>query len=130
MSNIKYIFLALTFTIILVICFFIINSHNESYKTSTDFNKVPINLLVKGNISVGKEFSINNKIFYQDQYNFFYLPKNNEEMKMLAPNYFSIHEICWRDVTPPFRIIKKENDNELILIKNKKKFIFIKKLNP
>ena len=81
-------------------------------------------------------FKIGNKIYYQNLDTMFvYYPKNIKEVKTLMgdfwnPKDFINQEVRWRDVLPPFRLIKEEKSDTLIIIKKRKRYIFTReKLN-
>ena len=81
-------------------------------------------------------FKIGNKIYYQNLDTMFvYYPKNIKEVKTLMgdfwnPKDFINQEVRWRDVLPPFRLIKEKESDTLIIIKKGKRYIFTReKLN-
>ena len=75
-------------------------------------------------------FKIGNKIYYQNLDTMFvYYPKNIKEVKTLMgdfwnPKDFINQEVRWRDVLPPFRLIKEKESDTLIIIKKGKRYIF------
>lgn len=82
-------------------------------------------------IGIGYYFEIEEKMYYQDVEKMFsYHPNNMEELKFLITDWrgkWYDSDIAWRDVSPPFRIIKKKKSDTLLLIKEGKEFLFIKK---
>ena len=81
-------------------------------------------------------FKIGNKNYYQNTDTMFvYYPKNIKEINTLMgdfgnPKDFINQKVMWRDVLPPFRLIKEEKENTLIIIKKRKRYIFTReKLN-
>ena len=81
-------------------------------------------------ISYNYYFKIGNKIYYQNTDTMFvFYPKNEKEVRALIENYRNAEElideqILWRRITPPFRLIKEEKSDTLIIIKEGKRYIF------
>ena len=75
-------------------------------------------------------FKIGNKTYYQNTDTMFvFYPKNEKEVRVLIENYRNAEElideqILWRDVLPPFKLIKEEKSDTLIIIKEGKRYIF------
>jgi len=81
-------------------------------------------------------FKIGNKNYYQNTDTMFvYYPKNIKEINTLMgdfgnPKDFINQQVMWRNVLPPFRLIKEEKSDTLIIIKEGKRYIFTReKLN-
>ena len=75
-------------------------------------------------------FKIGNKNYYQNTDTMFvYYPKNIKEINTLMgdfgnPKDFINQQVMWRNVLPPFRLIKEEKSDTLIIIKEGKRYIF------
>lgn len=75
-------------------------------------------------------FKIENKNYYQNTDTMFvYYPKNIKEINTLMgdfgnPKDFINQQVMWRNVLPPFRLIKEEKSDTLIIIKEGKRYIF------
>ena len=81
-------------------------------------------------------FKIGNKNYYQNTDTMFvFYPKNEKEVRALIENDRNAEELIdkqrvWRDVLPPFRLIKEEKGDTLIIVKEGKRYIFTReKLN-
>lgn len=74
-------------------------------------------------MEIGYYFKIENKTYYQNTDTMFvFYPKNEKEVRALIENYRNAEElideqILWRDVLPPFRLIKEEKGDTLVIIK-------------
>ncbi len=115
---------------VLIIYCFTILSCDKKMATVRDFDDYEFNTSTSGEgmFNIGHSFTINQKDYINDQYNFVYYSKDLEERKFLIPGSLQNDSfpIYWREVHLPFKIIKKIKGDTLLLIKNKKKFIFNK----
>lgn len=114
---------------IFIICVFLIfQCKDNDEKDIRDFNKYSFNTILKGEgtYNIGYKFDINKKFYADKEYDFIYYSKNFSERKFLIPGSLSNDEfpIYWREVNLPFKIIKKANNDTLLIIKNNKEFIF------
>ena len=79
---------------------------------------------------IDQYFKIGNKTYYKNTDTMFvFYPKNEKEVRALIENYRNAEElidkqILWRDVLPPFRLIKEEKGDTLVIIKKGKRYIF------
>lgn len=114
---------------IFVICiFFIFHCTDKNEKNIQDFNTYSFNTVLKGEgaYNIGYEFEVNKKYYAEKEYDFIYYSKNLRERRFLIPGSLGNDEfpIYWREVNLPFKIIKKANNDTLLIIKNNKEFIF------
>ena len=94
------------------------------------FENHEFNDSIKENMVIDYYFKIGNKTYYQNTDTMFvYYPKNIKEINTLMgdfgnPKDFINQKVMWRDVLPPFRLIKEEKEDTLIIIKEGKRYIF------
>ena len=108
----------------------------EKNSNALKFEDHQFNDSIKENMEIGYYFKIENKTYYQNTDTMFvFYPKNEKEVRALIENYRNAEElideqILWRNVLPPFRLIKEEKSDTLIIIKKRKRYIFTReKLN-
>lgn len=98
-----------------------------------DFNDYAFNTIIKdpNEFYIDYNFGIDGKLYANKTYDFIYYPKNNAEYKFLEPESQTegVFPIPWRQVSLPFKIIKKINSDTLIVIKNNRIFIFKRERN-
>lgn len=120
------------FTIFLGVIAVSCNSR-EIDKDAKDFDNFSFNTMIEErSFGVGYYFTIDSVKYYAKTDNsFVFYPKDFKEQKQLQPNTlrFKNYPIHWRIVRTPFRLIKKRNNDTLIIIKNNKEFIFLKRKN-
>ena len=81
-------------------------------------------------INYNNYVKIGNKNYSQNTDTMFvYYPKNIKEINTLMgdfgnPKDFINQQVMWRNVLPPFRLIKEEKSDTLIIIKEGKRYIF------
>ena len=102
----------------------------EKNPNALKFEDHQFNDSIKEDMVIGYYFKIGNKTYYQNTDTMFvYYPKNEKEVRALIENYRNAEElidkqILWRDVLPPFRLIKEEKGDTLVIIKKGKRYIF------
>ena len=102
----------------------------EKNPNALKFEDHQFNDSIKENMVIGYYFEIENKTYYQNTDTMFvYYPKNIKEINTLMgdfgnPKDFINQKVMWRDVLPPFRLIKEEKEDTLIIIKEGKRYIF------
>lgn len=95
----------------------------EKNPNALKFEEHQFNDSIKENMEIGYYFKIENKTYYQNTDTMFvFYPKNEKEVRALIENYRNAEElideqILWRDVLPPFRLIKEEKGDTLVIIK-------------
>ena len=102
----------------------------EKNPNALKFENHQFNDSIKENMVIDYYFKIGNKTYYQNTDTMFvYYPKNIKEINTLMgdfgnPKDFINQKVMWRDVLPPFRLIKEEKEDTLIIIKKGKRYIF------
>lgn len=102
----------------------------EKNPNALKFENHEFNDSIKENMVIDYYFEIENKTYYQNTDTMFvFYPKNIKEVKTLMgdfwnPKDFINQEVRWRDVLPPFRLIKEKESDTLIIIKKGKRYIF------
>ena len=102
----------------------------EKNPNALKFEDHQFNDSIKEDMVIGYYFEIENKTYYQNTDTMFvFYPKNEKEVRALIENYRNAEElidkqILWRDVLPPFRLIKEEKGDTLVIIKKGKRYIF------
>ena len=102
----------------------------EKNPNALKFENHQFNDSIKENMVIDYYFKIGNKTYYQNTDTMFvYYPKNIKEINTLMgdfgnPKDFINQKVMWRDVLPPFRLIKEEKEDTLIIIKEGKRYIF------
>ena len=102
----------------------------EKNPNALKFENHQFNDSIKENMVIDYYFKIGNKTYYQNTDTMFvYYPNNIKEINTLMgdfgnPKDFINQKVMWRDVLPPFRLIKEEKEDTLIIIKEGKRYIF------
>ena len=102
----------------------------EKNPNALKFENHQFNDSIKENMVIDYYFKIGNKTYYQNTDTMFvYYPKNIKEINTLMgdfgnPKDFINQKVMWRDVLPPFRLIKEEKEDTLIIIKEGKRYLF------
>lgn len=116
---------------IVLLLIFSIFMQCESKEDGINFDEREFNNILIDNPSfgIGYNFYINNEKYF-DEKTFTY-PINTLKLRDFLTNrddeiYFQKFDLAWRSVDPPFYFSKKRNADSLIIIKNGKKFIFVR----
>ena len=102
----------------------------EKNPNALKFENHQFNDSIKEDMVIGYYFKIENKTYYQNTDTMFvYYPKNEKEINTLMgdfgnPKDFINQQVMWRNVLPPFRLIKEEKGDTLIIVKEGKRYIF------
>ena len=102
----------------------------EKNPNALKFEDHQFNDSIKEDMVIGYYFKIENKTYYQNTDTMFvYYPKNEKEINTLMgdfgnPKDFINQQVMWRNVLPPFRLIKEEKGDTLIIVKEGKRYIF------
>ena len=102
----------------------------EKNPNALKFEDHQFNDSIKEDMVIGYYFEIENKTYYQNTDTMFvYYPKNIKEINTLMgdfgnPKDFINQQVMWRNVLPPFRLIKERKSDTLIIIKEGKRYIF------